>query len=53
MLAATDGRDDDFVKAKRITGKYYFERILPKAEGLFAQLKSGADTMMSLDDALF
>ena len=53
MLAATDGRDDDFVKAKRITGKYYFQRILPKAEGLFAQLKTGADTMMSLDEDLF
>ena len=53
MLAATDGRDDDFVKVKRITGKYYFQRIPPKAEGLFAQLKTGADTMMSLDEDLF
>ena len=35
MLAATDGRDDDFVKAKRITGQYYFQRVLPKAQSLF------------------
>lgn len=53
MLAATDGRDDDFVKAKRITGRYYFQRQLPKIQALVAQIQSGADTMMSLDEALF
>ncbi len=53
MLAATEGRDDDFAKAKRITGQYYFQRFLPKAEALLAQLKGGAATMMSLDDELF
>ncbi len=53
MLAATDGRDDDFATAKRITGKYYFQRVLPKAESLFAQLKTGAEAMMSLDAELF
>jgi hypothetical protein len=53
MLAATDGRDDDFAKAKRITCQYYFQRILPKANALFAQIKSGADTMMGLDGELF
>ena len=53
MLAATDGRDDDFAKAKRITGQYYFQRVLPKADALFAQLKSGAATMMELDADLF
>ncbi len=53
MMAATEGRDDDFAKAKRITGQYYFQRFLPKAEALLAQLKGGAATMMSLDDELF
>ena len=53
MLAATEGRDDDFAKAKRITGQYYFQRFLPKAEALLAQLKGGAATMMSLGDELF
>ncbi|MEE3320255.1 MAG: acyl-CoA dehydrogenase C-terminal domain-containing protein [Pseudomonadota bacterium] len=53
MLAATEGRDDDFAKAKRITGQYYFQRFLPKAEALLVQLKGGAATMMSLDDELF
>lgn len=53
MLAATDGRDDDFVKAKRITGQYYFLRVLPKAQSLAAQLNSGAATMMDLDADLF
>lgn len=53
MLAATDGRDDDFAKAKRITCQYYFQRILPKAHALYAQIKSGADTMMGLDGELF
>ncbi len=53
MLAATDGRDDDFAKAKRVTCQYYFQRVLPKAHALFAQIKSGADTMMGLDGELF
>lgn len=53
MLAATEGRDDDFAKAKRVTGKYYVQRLLPKAEALFAQLKGGAATMMELDADLF
>ncbi|KGD64520.1 acyl-CoA dehydrogenase [Alcanivorax nanhaiticus] len=53
MLAATDGRDDDFAKAKRITGQYYFQRFLPKAQALLAQLKGGAATLMELDADLF
>ncbi len=44
---------DDFVKAKRITGQYYFQRVLPKAQSLAAQLNSGAATMMDLDADLF
>ena len=53
MLAATEGRDDDFAKAKLITGQYYFQRFMPKADALFAQLKAGADVMMGLDQDLF
>lgn len=36
---------DSFVQSKHHTAVYYFERILPKAAGLFAVLRSNSATM--------
>ena len=33
------GQSDDFIRAKQHTASYYFNRILPKTEGLFALLR--------------
>ncbi|MCU5781093.1 acyl-CoA dehydrogenase [Alcanivorax balearicus MACL04] len=53
MMVNAAGRDDDFGRAKMITGRFYFERLLPRSEALARQLKAGAETMMSLDADLF
>lgn len=53
MMAIAAARDDDFGRAKLNTGRFYFERLLPRAGALAEQIKAGADTMMSLDSELF
>ncbi|WP_101675385.1 acyl-CoA dehydrogenase C-terminal domain-containing protein [Alloalcanivorax mobilis] len=53
MMVTAAGRDDDFGRAKLNTGRFYFERLLPRAGALAEQIKAGADTMMSLDADLF
>ena len=48
------GADDaDFYKAKMITTRFYFERILPRTRGLVETMLSGADNLMAMDEALF
>jgi hypothetical protein len=34
-------------------GRFYYERLLPRAGALAEQIKAGAGTMMSLDQDLF
>ena len=53
MMVTAAGRDDDFGRVKLNTGRFYFERLLPRAGALAEQIKAGADTMMSLDADLF
>lgn len=52
MVTAAD-RDDDFGRAKLITGRFYFERLLPRAGALAEQIKAGASTLMELDEGAF
>lgn len=48
------GADEaDFYKAKMITTRFYFERILPRTRGLVETMLSGADNLMAMDEALF
>ncbi|MEE9328772.1 MAG: acyl-CoA dehydrogenase C-terminal domain-containing protein [Parvularculaceae bacterium] len=43
------GDGDPFFDNKLITGKYFVERILPEADMHLTKLKTGGETMMSLD----
>jgi hypothetical protein len=45
-----DGSDDEaFYQAKIKTARFYFQRILPRANGHAACVENGADSMMALD----
>ena len=48
MAVAAQHADQPLQSAKLITGRFYFERLLPKASALAEQMRSGSDTMMSL-----
>jgi hypothetical protein len=45
--------DADFYRAKLVTARYFFDRILPETAGLFAAIKSGKGSMMALGDEAF
>lgn len=49
----TEGAEPDFYKAKLATAKFYFQRVLPRAEAHARAAVAGADTVMELDDTLF
>jgi hypothetical protein len=53
MMVSAAGRNDDFGRAKLTTGRFYFERLLPRAEALATQIQAGPETLMGLDEALF
>ena len=45
--------DAAFYAAKIATGRFYFERILPRIEGHAAAAMAGADAVMGLDEENF
>lgn len=44
---------DSFYTAKLATVRFYFSRLLPETAMLIRQARSGASSLMALDDALF
>ncbi|MFZ5724541.1 MAG: acyl-CoA dehydrogenase C-terminal domain-containing protein [Pseudomonadota bacterium] len=52
-VAAPKAQGDAFYAAKLATGRFYFQRLLPKADALAAQLRSGSTTLMAPDAGLF
>lgn len=44
---------DDFYRAKLAVARFYFARLLPETAMLIRQARSGADSLMAMDDALF
>ena len=49
-----NGTDEaDFYKAKLITARFYYERMLPRTRSLVETMSSGADNLMELDAELF
>lgn len=48
-----DGVDEDFLKAKIITARFFAEHMLPQVGGLAAAIVDGADSVLELDDSLF
>lgn len=51
-LAAGKG-DEDFYKAKLMTARFYYVRVLPRTCSLKETIASGADVLMEMDEALF
>ncbi|HEX7478397.1 MAG TPA: acyl-CoA dehydrogenase C-terminal domain-containing protein [Polyangiales bacterium] len=45
--------DADFYKAKILTARFYFQRILPRTRSLIVTMNSGAPNLMDLQDAHF
>lgn len=52
MVTAAD-QDGDFYRNKERTGRFYFQRLLPRIHALKAQLENGADDIMSFPEAAF
>ena len=50
---ATGTDEEDFYKAKIITARFYFERMLPRTRSLVPTMTSGADNLMDLDAEMF
>jgi len=48
-----DGVDEDFLKAKIITARFFAEHMLPQVSGLAAAIVAGADSVLELDENLF
>ncbi|MBK8455757.1 MAG: acyl-CoA dehydrogenase C-terminal domain-containing protein [Phyllobacteriaceae bacterium] len=44
---------DDFLDAKLVTGRFYFERIMPETALHLARIQTGADTLMALSAEAF
>ena len=51
--AADTGEADDFLKAKRITARFYADRMLPRAGALRREIEGGADSVMALAPEMF
>ena len=54
-VAAADAssQSDDFKQAKRLTARFYFDRILPRTRTHLAAMQAGADSIFAMPDALF
>jgi len=53
VAAADASQSAAFATAKRETARFYFARILPRTLAHAAHLRSGAASLMALDEALF
>ncbi|HYG05339.1 MAG TPA: acyl-CoA dehydrogenase C-terminal domain-containing protein [Stenotrophomonas sp.] len=52
-VAAARGKGEAWATAKRETARFYYARILPRTLAHAAQIRSGAQSLMALDEALF
>ena len=52
QLAAGTG-DKDYLDAKLVTARYYFERVMPECAAHLARIQSGMDAMMALPAEAF
>ena len=51
LAAGSD--EEDFYKAKVMTARFYFERMLPRTRALVPTMTSGVDNLMDLDAEMF
>jgi butyryl-CoA dehydrogenase len=47
------GRGESFYRAKVVTARVYYERILPQSSSLFTVILAGGDTLRDFDDDAF
>jgi hypothetical protein len=54
-VAAADAssQSEDFKQAKRLTARFYFDRILPRTRTHLAAIQAGADSIFAMPDAMF
>ena len=52
MAGAAEG-DTDFARAKRTTGRFFMERMLPETGLRLARIQAGAETTMALPAEAF
>ncbi len=54
-VAAADAssQSDDFKQAKRMTARFYFDRILPRTRMHLAAMQAGPDSIFAMPDKLF
>lgn len=52
-LEKQDGEEAEFYKAKLVTARFYYQRLLPQTGGLFAAIMAGKESMMELDEEGF
>jgi len=54
-VAAADAssQSEDFKQAKRLTARFYFDRILPRTRAHLASMQAGGDSIFAMPDALF
>lgn len=48
MMVASADRGDRFGTSKQVVGRFYFERLLPRADVLLRQMQAGSAAMMAL-----
>jgi len=54
-VAAADAssQSEDFKQAKRLTARFYFDRILPRTRAHLASMQAGGDSIFAMPDVLF
>jgi alkylation response protein AidB-like acyl-CoA dehydrogenase len=45
--------EEDFYRAKLMTAKFYFDRMLTRTRSLVSAINSGSENLMQMDEALF
>ena len=51
--AEASAHNEDFKQAKRLTARFYYDRILPRTRTHLAAMQAGADSVLAMPDALF
>ena len=51
--AEASSQSDDFKQAKRLTARFYFDRILPRTRTHLVAMQAGGDSVFAVPDALF
>ena len=51
--AIASSQSEDFKQAKRLTARFYFDRVLPRTRTHLAAMQAGAESVFAIPDALF